>query len=117
MRDHEHDRFHLVMCLHFPQQFGDLVGVGAVEIARRLIGQNQRGSINQRSGRGHPLPFTAGEFRGAVIDPRGKSNAIQQLARTLDVLTSGLAGRQDGDQDVDAQDFRRFIYWMTGPGI
>ena len=55
--------------------------VGLVEVAGRLIRQNQIGMIDQRAGHGHALLFAAGELRGQVLDAVTEAHAFQRLLR------------------------------------
>ena len=58
----------------------------AIEIARRLVRQEQEGPVDQGSGQCRPLAFTAGQLRGPVIEAVAQSDPIQQFLRPLDSL-------------------------------
>jgi hypothetical protein len=49
----------LFLAVQFEQQSADFVGLDAIQIAGRLVGQQQRRVMDQRSRHGHALPFAA----------------------------------------------------------
>ena len=65
------------------QQLHGLVGGAAVEVAGRLVGEQQRGVIDQRAGDGHPLPLSAGQLARqvpqALLDPKQLRQRAQAL--------------------------------------
>jgi hypothetical protein len=80
------------------------VAVGPVQLARRLIGKDQLGSIHEGPGNGDALPFTGRKTAGGVGEAVGHMNPFQSLAdaslslalvdfrvdqRQLKVLTNG----------------------------
>ena len=50
-----------------------------VEIARRLVGQQELGLIDDGPGDGHPLALAAGELRRHVVGPVGQAHHLQRL--------------------------------------
>ena len=61
-------------------------GGGAVEIAGRFVGQQQRRLADQGAGDGDALPFAAGEFGGAMVESlrqgrRGRASARRAVRR------------------------------------
>ena len=80
---HEHS---FLLLLQFQQELADPGGRGAIEIARRLVRQEQEGPVDQGSGQCRPLAFTAGQLRGPVIEAVAQSDPIQQFLRPLDSL-------------------------------
>ena len=71
-----------------------------VEVARRLVRQNQRRAVDERSRDGNALTFAAGKFCRQVRHAFGESDACEQFFR----LIAGLAHRRSrdarGEQDV-----------------
>ena len=51
------------------EQAHDLLAGGAVQVARRLVGQENAGRVDQRTRDGDALPLSAGELVGPVLDP------------------------------------------------
>ena len=64
MRHHEDGGTGLIDLI---QKLHDLVGKLRIDIAGRLIGNEQVGVIHQRAGQGHTLLLAAGEFRRIVL--------------------------------------------------
>ena len=64
-----------VQPLEHPQ---DLVAGMRIEIAGRLVGQQQRGVIDQCPGDGDPLLLSAGHLRGLVAHPLGQADLLEQ---------------------------------------
>ena len=56
------------------QDFGSRV---AVEVAGRLVGQDQRGLVDQRAGDGHALLLAAGEFGRLVVQPVAQAEPLE----------------------------------------
>ena len=52
------------VAVEFPEQLHDLVTLRRVEVARRLIGENQLGVGDHRPGHRHQLLLSAGELAG-----------------------------------------------------
>ena len=63
------DQNRVPLGLQFQQQFGDRPGRRAIEIAGRLVGQQQRRLADQRPGDRHPLPFAAGKLGRPMVEP------------------------------------------------
>ena len=72
--------------LSLPEQVHHLAAGARVEIARRLVGQQDRRLVGQRAGDGHALLLAAGELRGMVGRPRFQADLLQQLADALAAL-------------------------------
>ena len=62
------------------QQRGDLLGVGAVEVAGRLVGPHDRGVVDERAGDRHALALAAGELVGHVA-ARGRAGRPARAPR------------------------------------
>ena len=77
-----------VELLEHPQDFH--AGV-RIEVAGRLVGQQQRGAIDQRPGDGHPLLLAAGHLRRLVVGAVGQPDAVQQRLRPAPGLGAGQA--------------------------
>jgi hypothetical protein len=70
----------LLLLVQLKEEFRDGVSIGAIQISRRFIGQEQGRFENERSCNRHALPFTSGEFRGTMAEAIPESDAIEQLA-------------------------------------
>ena len=70
---HDGDPFGVELLEH-PQDFH--AGV-RIEVAGRLVGQDQRRVVDQRTADRHPLLLSAGHLRRLVIGPIGQAHAIQ----------------------------------------
>ena len=53
---------------------------GGIEIAGRLIGQDQAGIVDQGPGDGDPLLLAAGKLCGPVVGPVAQPNLFQDRA-------------------------------------
>jgi hypothetical protein len=80
------------------QQPEDLLGGLGVQVAGRLVGEHDRGTVDQRSGDGHALLLAAGELgravREAVTQADGGDQRVEPLAVDL------AAGQRERQQDV-----------------
>ena len=52
-----------------------------VEVAGRLVGEQQRGRGDQRPGHGDPLLLAAGELVRLVVDPVGEAHQLERGER------------------------------------
>ena len=58
------------LAAHEVEEFAeDDVGGGLVEVACRLVGENQRRLVGECAGNGDALLFTAGQLRWPMIEP------------------------------------------------
>ena len=89
MRDDDEDR--LLLAVQVEQQLADGLGGVAVEVAGRLVGQQQDRLVDQRPGDGHALPLAAGQLGRAVVEPAGQADAVEQLTGPL---SDGRRGRR-----------------------
>ena len=65
------------------EQGQDVLAGLAVEVAGRLIGQQDAGIADQGAGDGDPLLLAAGELVGTVLDPVAQAHALEHLGRPL----------------------------------
>jgi hypothetical protein len=93
-----HNRLPLRMQL--PEDPHDLLAGRAVEVAGRLIGQEQGGAVHQRAGDGDPLPLAPGEFVGPVLHPVLQPDPGEGLFRALAALLGTGARVDQGQLDV-----------------
>ena len=96
--DHD-DR--LAGVVQLAQHFHDLLAGGRVEVAGRLVGQDDVGIVDQRPGDGHALLLAAGELGGPVVDPIAQADQPGELDRPLVRLLAELAGSLVGQRELD----------------
>ena len=78
----------------------DLAGVGAVQVAGRLIAPDDGRVVHQSAGYGYPLALAAGELGRFVRGPLPQVDAVQCLQGPLPGLTGGHTGDQQGQLHV-----------------
>ncbi len=78
--DQEHGDARCVELLEHLQNFDARV---RIQIARRLVGQEQRRLVHQRPCDRYALLLPAGHLRRHVLDPIAESHAVQELACAL----------------------------------
>jgi hypothetical protein len=61
------------------QQLGDLTCVLIVEVADRLVGENERGIVDEGPGNRDALLLSAAQFRRPVPDAIAKTDRVEQL--------------------------------------
>ena len=81
MRDDDEHRLLLQMQRH--EQIGDGVGGGAIEVAGRLVAEQQRGLADQRPRDRDALTLAAGQLRGPMIDALLEADGREQRAGAL----------------------------------
>ena len=74
------------------EQRRDVLAGLVVQLAGRLVGDEQRRPVRQRARDRDTLHFAAGELRGQMIGPIGQTDVIQQLARPGAALAGGDTG-------------------------
>ena len=74
----------------------------AVEIAGRLVGEQERGLIGERAGDGHTLLLTAGKLIGRVVSAFTEADGRQRLQGPLALAFAGqaLAGVEHRQFDI-----------------
>ena len=77
----DHDDGHPQRLVKLTDEVHDLGTVPAVEIAGRLIGQQQLRTIDQRPRQRRPLLLTSGEFAWPVRHSRRQPYPVQRLPR------------------------------------
>ena len=70
----------------------DLLAGDAVEVAGRLVGQEDAGLVHQRTGDGHPLALAAGELVGPVVHAVGQAHPLQRRRGPVAALPPAHAG-------------------------
>jgi hypothetical protein len=72
---HDHDRLPLIV--EFLEQPDDLDGRLGVQVARGLVGEQDRGLVDERPRDRDPLPLPARQLVGAVPHPVAQPDASQ----------------------------------------
>src|SRR4051812_27596516 len=77
--------------MHLEEQFGDLLRRSRIEVAGRLVAEQQPRPADQRAGDGDALALAAGQLAGPVIGPVAEADNVDQLARPLLAIVRPLA--------------------------
>ena len=80
--------------LKAPENRVDLVAGFRVELAGRLVGEDQDRLLHQCPGDRHPLLFAAGKLVGAVVEPLAKADLRQQIDRPAAVARPSPRGAE-----------------------
>ena len=83
-----------------PQQGHDFLARLGIEIARRLVGQNDGGPVDQGAGDGDALALAAGHFVGFMVDAIGQPHAGQGLQRDAFAVAAVHPGVDQGQFDI-----------------
>ena len=83
-----HDDGAPVLLVQFVQQFHNLSTHLRVEVARRLVGEEDFGIADDGTGDGHALALSAGELCRAVLHAVGEAHALDDLLRQTDALAA-----------------------------
>lgn len=84
----------------FQQQAADRVGIFAVEVAGRFIGEQQGGLIDECSADGDSLSLTTGQLRGTMFQTMLQANSFEHLRRASDIVRRCAGTSQSRDQHV-----------------
>ena len=95
---HQHDG--LPLPVQRLEQAHDLLAGGAVEVAGRLVGQENAGRVDQRARDGDALPLSAGELVGPVLDPVAQPHPRERIAGERPALLRAQAGVDQGQLHV-----------------
>ena len=71
---------------------------GAVEVPRRLVGEEERGARPERPGERDPLLLAARQLRGVVVAPLAEPDGGEELRRPR--AGSGVTGQLEREEDV-----------------
>ena len=86
---------------HQRQELGeDDVRGGFVEVAGRLVGEDEERAVGERAGDGDPLLLAPGELGRPVREPLAESEGREQLGRAAAGVLGGGAADQLGNDDV-----------------
>ena len=84
----DHDR--RAVGVHAIEEIGDLLARVLVELAGRLVRQQQRRPVRQRARDRHALHLAAGELRRPMVRARSvEADVVEQLARALPAFCGG----------------------------
>src|SRR5437899_1827010 len=83
-----------------PQDAEDLAPGGRVQVAGRLVGEDQGRADDQGPGDRHPLLLAPGQLPGTVPGPVGEPDLRQRPPRLLPDLRGGIPGEQQREADV-----------------
>ena len=84
----------------FEEEVVQLYLIVRVETARRLIGEDHQGVVDQRTGDRHTLLLTTGELCRLVLPALGQSHHVEQLFRLLFRCGVTHVAYQRGDHHV-----------------
>ena len=82
-----------VALIEFLEQGENLLARVRIEVARRLVGEQNGRVVDQRPGDGHTLLLAAGKLGGLMVQPIGQTQPTEHLARTLACFPFGDVGR------------------------
>ncbi len=76
----DHDQAGAPLPVQLQHQLEDTLRIGSVQVARRLVGENDLRFRHQRPGHRSPLPLAAGELVRAMSKPLSQAHALEYLA-------------------------------------
>ena len=97
MRDHQHGR---ALFVDLRQQLHDIVGHLRVDVAGRLVGDDQRRIVHQRPRQPHALLFAAGQLRRIAAALVLQVEQLQNIRHAAADLPPGLADHTHGERHV-----------------
>ena len=74
-----HDDSQPVLPVQVAEQADDLAAGVGVEVAGRLVGQEDARPIDEGAGDGGPLHLAAGQLARPVVEPMAEADAVEQL--------------------------------------
>ncbi len=95
---HHDDR--LPLSRQLLEDFHDLLGRRRVEVARRLVGEENRRPVHQRAGDGDALALATREFVGAMRRAIAELDAFERFHRALLPLGGTRAGVHQRELDI-----------------
>ncbi len=96
---HQHDG-HALLFVELGEQLHDLRAGLGIQIAGRLIGQDQWWMIDQGAADGHPLLLSAGKLIRLMLGKTFQSGLAQQLERTHAALRAADTGVEQRRGDI-----------------
>ncbi len=90
------DQRHAALLLNAPQNLHDVSRVRAVEVAGRLVGQQDRGIVGQGARNGHALPLSGGELVGIMAHAILEAHLLKQRRGALGAMVGAVIHRQHG---------------------
>src|SRR5207245_745202 len=81
-----------LVCVELPQEAHDLLAGPGVEVARRLVRQNQARAIDEGAGDGHPLLLPPGDLVGQRRRIRTQAYELEHVAGPTSRFTSCSTG-------------------------
>ena len=87
----DHDDGHVLLLVDLVEERHDLVAGLLVEVAGRLVGEQERRIVAERTRHGHALAFAAGKLCGTVAETVAETDDFRQFKRTRPADTRGNA--------------------------
>ncbi len=94
-----------MLAVHLLQQFVQRLGGVLVQIARRLVGQQERRPHDERAGNGDALLLAARQHPGPVLQPLGQPDTLEEAAGSLATLGGALP--RDSERHLGVLDGRK----------
>ena len=107
MRDHDDQLF----VGYLADKIHNLNAGGGIERARRLVGEQDFGLVDQRSRNRHALALSARKLIGALVVLPRQSHAVESLFRTFDAL--GFTYARDCQRELDVAQHRLVRYQVV----
>ena len=94
------DKGAAILAREAEQQVDDGCSSGGIQIARRLVGKEDAGVIDQRAGNGDALLLAAAELGGKVIETAREADAVEQVAGLGFASLIPGAAEHGGEKDI-----------------